>query len=110
MQQFYRYFCAELVNHTASQSPIKRGVLFFDPQVLKDEPDVTGKPAFDLLANTMVRFNWIERNEADSGQTEYDSLIVDLRVNIAEIPANSVDYLCDKGFMEARPNLFKSTS
>ena len=79
MQKFFKYFCAELINHTASQSPITRGVVCFDPQVLKDEPDTTGKPAFDLMANAMVRFNWIEQAVAALGQIEYDSLVVDLR-------------------------------
>ena len=57
MQQFYKHFCVELVAHTASQCPITRGVVCFDPQVLKQEPDLTGKPDFDLLVSTTVRFN-----------------------------------------------------
>ena len=110
MRKFYKYFCAELVNHTASQSPITRGVVCFDPQVLKDEPDTTGKPAFDLMANAMVRFNWIEQPEATLGRTEYDSLVVDLRGSGGDTSADSVNFFCETEFMDVRPNLYEFTN
>ena len=55
----------------------------------------------------MVRFNWIEQHEAEEGRVEYDTFVVDLEVNRVEFHAYAVDFICDGGYMDNRPNLFK---
>ena len=95
------------MKHTASQSPITRGVLCFDPEVLRYEPDTTGKPAYEIMANAMVRFNWIEQSEATLGRIEYDSLVVDLQANGCVNTHYSIDFFCETEFMDVRPNLFR---
>ena len=104
MQTFFKYFCAKLLSHTASQSPIMRGVLCFDPEVLRTEPDTTGKPAYEIMANTMVRYNWIEQSEATLGRDEYDSLVVDLQANLRDY---TIDFFSETEYMDARPSLFR---
>ena len=104
MQTFFKYFCAKLLSHTASQSPMMRGVLCFDPEVLRYEPDTTGKPAYEIMANTMVRFNWIEQSEATLGRIEYDSLVVDLQANLRDY---TIDFFSETEYMDVRPSLFR---
>ena len=105
MQTFYKYFCAKLLSHTASQSPLMRGVVCFDPKVLKGDPDVTGKPAFDTMVSTMLKYNWVEASEAALARDEYDSLVVDLQADRREITA---EFFSETHYMEERPNLYKT--
>ena len=104
MQTFYKYFCARLLSHTASQSPIMRGVVCFDPEVLRKEPDITGKPAFETMASTMVKYNWVEQSEAALARDEYDSLVVDLQANLRHA---TTEFFSETHYMESRPSLYR---
>lgn len=81
-----------------------RGVVCFDPKVLRDDPDITGKPAFDTMVSTMVKYNWVEPSEAALARDEYDSLVVDLQANHRQFTA---EFFSETHYMEDRPSLYR---
>ena len=81
-----------------------RGVVCFDPKVLREEPDITGKPAFETMASTMVKYNWVEPSEAALARDEYDSLVVDLQANLRHA---TTEFFSETHYMESRPSLYR---